>query len=153
MAKPAKPGWVTFERVTKALAILLGGACTFVSFASLVGLVTANAWARALIALLLTIALPLFAVDRALPKGDATRARAGLLGDVAALVLLGIALLFVGLGQPVTRPLLVREGDRLAEDGRDVPAHLVYFMAGVRPVDALPPAPSGPPSASSSGGP
>lgn len=69
-----------------------------------------------------------------------------------ALVLLGVAMLFVGLGQPVTRPLLVREGDRLAEDGLLVPAHLVYLLAGVRPVDAAPePAPAAP-GASSSGG-
>jgi hypothetical protein len=69
------------------------------------------------------------------------------------MVLLGIALLFVGLGQPVTRPLLVREGDRLAEDGREVPAHFVYFLGGVRPVDAPEPAPPAAPSASASGGP
>jgi hypothetical protein len=64
-------------------------------------------------------------------------------------VLLGVALLFIGLGQPVTRPLLVREGDRLAEDGREVPAHFVYFLGGVRPVDAPEPAASAAPSASS----
>ena len=45
---------------------------------------------------------------------------------------------FVGFGQPLTRPLLVREGDRYAEDGHDVLAHVVYFLAGVRPVDAPP---------------
>jgi hypothetical protein len=158
MAKPAQRRWVLVERAVKGVAIALGGACTFVTFASLVGLVTGNAWARGLVALALTVALPLFAVDRALPRGDASKARPGLLGDVVALVVLGIALLFVGVGQPVTRPLLVREGDRLAEDGREVPAHLVYFLAGVRPVDALPPAASPPaasaaPSASASGAP
>jgi hypothetical protein len=73
--------------------------------------------------------------------------------DVVAMVFLGVALLFVGLGQPVTRPLLVREGDRLAEDGRELPAHFVYFLGGVRPVDAPEPAPSAAPSASASGGP
>lgn len=145
-------GFTVATRVVKGLAIAVGGLCTFVTFSSLVGVVTGNAWARAIGALLLTIAVPAFAADRALPKGDSKKARPGLVGDVIALVLLGIALLFVGIGQPVTRPLLVREGDRLAEDGHEIPAHLVYLMGGVRPVDAIAPAPQPPPAASSSGG-
>jgi hypothetical protein len=139
MANPAQPGWALVQRTIKGAAIALGGTCTFIAFASLVGVVTGNAWARALVPLLLTVVLPAIAVDRALPRGG-SRARPGLVGDVVALVLLGVALLFVGVGQPVTRPLLVHEGDRLAEDGRDVPAHVVYFLAGVRPVDS--PAPT-----------
>jgi len=146
-------GLVVLQRAVKGAAIVLGGVCTFVSFSSIVGIVTGNAWARAGLALVLTVVLPMAAVDRALPKKDAGRARPGLVADVVAVVLLGMALLFVGLGQPVTRPLLVREGDRLAEDGREVPAHFVYFLGGVRPVDAAEPAPSAAPSASSSGGP
>jgi hypothetical protein len=98
------------------------------------------------------VAFPAFAADRALPKKDTDKSRPGIVGDAVALVLLGIALLFVGLGQPVTRPLMVREGDRLAEDGHEIPAHLVYLMAGVRPVDAPAAAPPAAPSASSSGG-
>jgi hypothetical protein len=135
MARPAS-GLELIQRVVKGVAIAVGGACTFVSFASLVGVVTGNAWARAIAALVLLVALPAVAVDRSLPRGEGERARSGLVGDVVALVLVGIALLYIGIGQPVTRPLLVHEGDRLAEDGRDVPAHVVYFLAGVRPVDA-----------------
>src|ERR1700679_3135035 len=108
-------GFVVLQRAVKGAAIVLGGVCTFVSFSSIVGIVTGNAWARAGLALVLTVVLPMAAVDRALPKKDAGRARPGLVADVVAVVLLGMALLFVGLGQPVTRPLLVREGDRLAE--------------------------------------
>jgi hypothetical protein len=152
MAKPAQSGWELVQRAIRAAAILLGGACTLVTFASLVGVATGNAWARAIVALLLTGILPAVAVDRALPRGE-SRARPGLVGDVVALVLLAIPLLFVGVGQPVTRPLLVREGDRLAEDGRDVPAHVVYFLAGVRPVDAPAPAAAAAPSALPDGGP
>ena len=146
-------GLVLIQRAIKGAAIVLGGVCTFVSFSSIVGIATGNAWARAGLALVLTVVLPMAAVDRALPKKEAGRARPGLVADVVALVFLAVALLFVGLGQPVTRPLLVREGDRLAEDGRDVPAHFVYFLGGVRPVDAPEPAPSAAPSASASGGP
>jgi hypothetical protein len=73
-----------------------------------------------------------------------------------ALVLLSLALLLVGLGQPVTGPLLVKEGDRLSEEGMPVLAHVVYLMGGVRAVDApastMSTTPPGP-SASASGGP
>jgi hypothetical protein len=146
-------GLVLIQRAVKGAAIVVGGVCTFVSFASIVGIATGSPWARAGLALVLTVVLPMVAVDRALPKKDAGKARPGLMVDVIAVVFLGIALLFIGLGQPVTRPLLVREGDRLAEDGREMPAHFVYFLGGVRPVDAPEPAPSAAPSASASGGP
>jgi hypothetical protein len=152
-------GGLALRRIVKGLAIGLGGLCTFVSFASLVGVATSNGWARGLVALLMTVGLPALAVDRALPKKDAAKASPGLVTDVVALVLLTCALLFVGLGQPITRPLLVAEGDRLAESGNRVPAHVVYLLAGVRPVDAAQapaspapaPAPSAPPSASQGG--
>jgi hypothetical protein len=146
-------GFAWVQRAVKGAGIVLGGVCTYVSFSSIVGIVTGNAWARALVALVLTVGLPLFVADRALPGQKAGKARPGIVVDMVALVLLGVALLFVGLGQPVTRPLLVREGDRLAEDGHEVPAHLVYFLGGVRPVDAPEPAPPAAPSASASGGP
>ncbi|HEY8040618.1 MAG TPA: hypothetical protein VIF15_12520 [Polyangiaceae bacterium] len=153
-------GFALLQRVVKGLAIAVGGVCSFVFFASLVGAVTGNGLARALVGLVLTVALPAFAVDRALPRKDAGKARPGLVSDVVALVLLGVGLLFIGVGQPVTRPLLVREGDRLAEDGHAVVAHAVYLLGGVRVVDApvaapaAPPAPpSAPPNASASGGP
>jgi hypothetical protein len=157
MASPAS-GWQLTQRAVKGVAIVLGGLCTFVSFASVVGVVTGNGWARAVVALALCLAVPAVAVDRALPRAGPAKPRPGLAGDVIALVYLGVALAFIGVGQPVTRPLLVREADRLAEDGREVPAHVVYFLAGVRPVDApveAIPAAATPvaPSASGSGGP
>jgi hypothetical protein len=135
-------------RVVRGLGIAIGAVCTFVTFASLVGVITGNVWARALVALVVTLGLPAFAVDRALPKKSPNKAPPGLVADITALVLLGIAFLFVGVGQPVTRPLIVREGDRLAEDGHEVLAHVVYLLGGVRPVDALPApaAPAPPPS-------
>jgi hypothetical protein len=159
--------FVLARRVVKGLAIGLGGLCTFVMFSSLVGVVTGNGWARALIALLVTVALPALALDRFLPK-DKKKPRPGLVSDVVAMTLVGLGLAFVGIGQPITRPLLVHEGDRVAESGWEVPAHVVYFLAGVRPVDALhsgetaPPAgpsaapsavPSAAPSASAAPGP
>jgi hypothetical protein len=126
------------QRVIKGVAIAAGAMCTFVAFSSLVGLATGNGWARGIVGLVLTLALPALVVDRSLPKGNAKKARPGLVSDAIAMVLLGVALVFVGFGQPLTRPLLVHEGDRYAEDGHDVLAHVVYFLAGVRPVDAPP---------------
>ena len=145
-------GFDIAQRAVKAVAIAAGAVCTFVAFSSVVGLATGNGWARGIVGLLLTLALPAVVVDRSLPKAEhppkagrrpegphkAVKPRPGLVSDAIAIVLLSVALLFVGLGQPMTRPLLVREGDRYAEDGHDVLAHVVYFLAGVRPVDAPP---------------
>jgi hypothetical protein len=148
------------QRIVRAIAIALGAVCTLVSFASIVGIVTGNGWARLLVALLFTVGVPLAVVDRALPKKDADKTPLSRVADVAAVVLLSVSLAFIGFGEPITRPLLVREGDRLAESGYGVPAHAVYLLAGVRPVDppsspATPPAPSAPvaPPSSASGGP
>jgi hypothetical protein len=146
-------GLTIAARLVKGVAIAVGGACTFVGFASIVGYVTSSGWARGLVALLLTGLFPAFAVDRALPKGDVTKGRPGLVANVVALVLLSLALLLVGFGQPVTGPLLVKEGDRLSEEGMPVLAHVVYLMGGVRAVDALVAATPPAPSASAPGGP
>lgn len=131
-------GFEIAQRAVKGVAIAAGALCTFVAFSSIVGLATGNGWARGIVGLVLTLALPALVVDRTLPKGDVKKVRPGLVSDAIAIVLLGVALLFVGFGQPLTRPLLVHEGDRYAEDGHDVVAHVVYFLAGVRPVDAPP---------------
>ena len=131
-------GFEIAQRAVKGVAIAVGALCTFVAFSSLVGLATGNGWARGIMGLVLTLALPALVVDRSLPKHDVKKARPGLVADATAIVLLGVALVFVGFGQPLTRPLLVHEGDRYAEDGHDVLAHVVYFLAGVRPVDAPP---------------
>jgi hypothetical protein len=156
MATADGGGLAVLARVVKGVAIALGGVCTFVTFASVVGIATGNEWVRAGLGLVLSVVLPAVAVDRALPTRDAGRPRPGLVGDVVAIVLLAIPLLFIGIGQPVTRPLLVREGDRLAESGHEIPAHAVYFLAGVRPVDetapAAPPPASVAPASSASGG-
>ncbi|HEX8792877.1 MAG TPA: hypothetical protein VF765_18150 [Polyangiaceae bacterium] len=145
-------GFQIAQRAVKGVGIAAGALCTFVAFSSVVGLATGNGWARGIVGLILTLALPAVVVDRTLPKPEhppkagrrpegphnAVKPRPGMVGDAIAIVLLGVALVFVGFGQPLTRPLLVHEGDRYAEDGHDVLAHVVYFLAGVRPVDAPP---------------
>ncbi len=81
------------------MAIAAGALCTFVAFSSLVGLATGNGWARGIMGLVLTLALPAVVVDRSLPKHDVKKARPGLVADATAVVLLGVALVFVGFGQ------------------------------------------------------
>src|SRR5258708_24907493 len=93
-------GLTIVARVVKGLAIAAGGVCTFVSFASVVGIGTGNAWARALVALVITGGLPALAVDRALPPKNTKEARPGLVVHRVALTPLGVAMVFLGLRQP-----------------------------------------------------
>ena len=155
----AAQGLAVAVRVARVMAIAVGAVTAFVTFASVVGVVTDSGWARGIAALL-------FGGGRAAGRrGAATgaveprahEARPGALADVAAIALLAVGFVFVGVAEPVTRPLLVREGDRLAEEGLSVAAHAVYLLAGVRPVDPPAtvepgaPAPSAP-SSSADGG-
>jgi hypothetical protein len=131
------------HRVVRALAIVLGGLLTLLSLMSVVGAVTPNGYARFIVGLILTIAVPAFITDRLLPKEGGSPARSsGLVSDVFSVTLLGFAFLFCGLGQPVTKKLLVTEGDRLAAGGMGAIARIAYFFGGVRPefpTESLPP--------------
>jgi serine protease Do len=127
-----RPVFPLAKRVVKALAIVVGGLLTFVSLMAVVGVVSANGYVRVIAALILAIALPAFVADRLLPKNDTARAR-GLVSDVFALTLLGFAFLFCGIAQPLTRKLLVAEGDRLAASGFGALARVAYLFGGVRP--------------------
>jgi hypothetical protein len=119
-------------RITSAAGILAGGFVTLVGVMSLVGLVTDNLIARLLVGLVVAIGLPAFLADRLL-KRTGMGGGLGMVVDVFAIVLLGIALTFVA-AEAVTRPLLAREGDRYARSGSSSMASVVYFLAGVSPV-------------------
>jgi hypothetical protein len=129
--------------VVRALAIGVGGLLTLVSLMSVVGAVTGNGYARFIAALIFSVAVPAFITDRLLPKAGASAARSsGLVSDVFSLTLLGFAFVFCGVGQPVTKKLLVTEGDRLAAGGVGALARIAYFFGGVRaefPREPLPP--------------
>src|SRR5215471_30427 len=103
-------GFEIAQRALKGMAIAAGALCTFFAFSSVVGLATGNGWARGIVGLLLTLALAAVVVDRTLPKPEhaskggrrpegarsAVKPRPGLVSDAIAIVLLGVALAFVG---------------------------------------------------------
>jgi hypothetical protein len=127
-----RPAFPLAQRIARAVGIGVGGFLSLLSFMSLVGVATANGWVQVIVALLLTIGVPAFVTDRLLPKDDSIKAR-GLIGDVFSVTLLGFAFVFCGLAQPLTRTLLVTEGDRFAASGYETLARIAYFFGGVRP--------------------
>lgn len=160
-AKPSSPSkgptpqMLRLMRIVRALGVLLGGFVTLVGMMSLVGFVTDNFWVRLLVALVVVVGLPAFVSDRLL-KRTRLGGGAGMVGDIFAIVLLGIALVLISLDF-ASKPLLVREGDRYARSGSRTMARVVYFLGGVSPVfpeeKTAPPAASGSASAGPSAAP
>lgn len=126
------PPMLRIIRGTRVIGILLGGFVSLVGMMSVVGIVTENLWVRLILATLLVVLLPAFVADRLLKR---MRVGGGLslVLDVFAILLLGIALVFVT-GEVFSKPLLTREGDRYAESGSRGMARATYFLAGVSPV-------------------
>ncbi|GEM_PF-1190895 len=136
-AKPASgggpsPQMTRIMRITRVVGILLGGSVTLVGAMSLVGLVTDSFWVRLVVALVLVVGFPAFVSDRFFKRTKMTGG-AAMVADVFAIVLLGVALVLVTVDF-VSRPLLVREGDRYARSGSRAMARVVYFLGGVSPV-------------------
>jgi hypothetical protein len=118
-------------RIARGVGLLIGGLITLVGVMGIVGLVTGNFLARLLVALVLVIGIPALATDRLLKR---TKARGlGLVGDVFAIVLLGLALFFVGL-EFLSKPLFVGEGDHYARSGSRGMSRFAYWLGGVTPV-------------------
>ena len=87
---------------------------------AVVGLAIENIWARLIVGLLVVVGLPAFLADRLLKRSEstlATRGGLGMVADVFAIVLLGIALMLVG-ADAVTSSLFAHEGDLHASTGR-----------------------------------
>ncbi len=118
-------------RIARAIGIALGGFVTVVALMSLVGVVTDIFWVRLVVALLVGLALPALAADRVLKRTSMGGGIATVV-DVFAIVLLAIAIAFVGL-EGFTRGMMRSEGDRYARAGSTVMARVVYFVAGVAP--------------------
>lgn len=117
-------------RLIRTLGLLFGGLVALVGVMSIVGLVTDNFWLRLLVGLVVVVGVPAFVSDRLLKRTGL--GGLSLVGDVFAIVLLGIALAVVS-SSFVSKPLLVREGDRYARAGSRTTARAVYFLAGVSP--------------------
>ena len=119
-------------RGARAIGILVGGGVTLVGLMSVVGFAVESFWVRFAVEALLVIGLPAFVSDRFLKKTN-LGGGLGMVADVFAIILLGVALTLVTV-DVASRPLLVREGDRYARSGSTSMARLVYFLGGVAPV-------------------
>jgi hypothetical protein len=128
-ARAASPQMARAMKATRVVGLLLGGFVTLVGFMGLVGLVTDNFWVRLLVALVVVVGLPAFAAERVLRRSGGGFA---LVGDVFAILLLGVALMLVS-ADILTKGMLVDEGDRYATSGSRTMARVVYFLAGVAP--------------------
>lgn len=154
-SKGASPQMLRIMRITRGLGILFGGFVTLVGMMSVIGFLSDNFWVRLLVALLVVVGVPAFIADRFLKKTN-LGGGLGMVADIFAIVLLGIALILV-YADFASKPLLVREGDRYARSGSRSMASIVYFLGGVSPVypgeAGAAPAGSGSAAASASGAP
>jgi len=117
--------------VLKIAAIVIGLPASLLAGMALIGALTDNGYARFFGALAAVLVLPLAIADRLLPEDGGKRAR-GLVSDVLAVSWMSAAFVIaLGLGSK-TRPLLVREGDRLMTSGHVTAAEGAYLLAGVR---------------------
>jgi serine protease Do len=111
------------------IAAMSGGlVASLLSLMAIVGAFTGNGWARLSVALIVAIGVPLLLVDRLLPE-DNREAAAGLSSDLLAVVWLGFPLIFAAGLYSTTRPLLLREGDRLSAAGWGRLGAAAYFIA------------------------
>lgn len=124
-AKVSIAGWL------RLAATLFGGLISFLGLMALVGGITDSFVARFVGALAVVIVLPAVIAERVLRRAG-EKADLMLVIDVFAVVLMGLALFFVG-AEAVTRPLLAHEGDRYARGGARVMARALYFLGGVAP--------------------
>jgi len=123
--------------ILKLVAIAWGFVATMISLMAAVGALTENGYARVLVALAVTLVVPLGIADRLLPEGD-PKAAGGIVTDVLAVFLLGFGLAFTGAAR-FTGKLYVAEGDRLSSEGYGALAEVAYLLGGVRAEHAAPP--------------
>jgi len=125
--------------VVKALALVIGGALTFLALMATTGLVAESGWIRSIVAALVMLVVPAVIVDRLLPESADLKAK-GLPTDVFSLVWLGIALVYTVLLYSLTKPALTTEAERLDAAGYEWLAEVAYFVAGTSPAakDAKP---------------
>ena len=139
--------------VAKLIALLGGAVITVVSLMALVGVHTDNGWARAGIAIVVALAVPLFVVERILARLAPDKVK-GVTTDALAVIYLGFSLAFVGVAHGFARPRLAAEAHRLDGAGIASLARLTEFLAGGGdtprpPAPAEKPGPAAPATASS----
>jgi len=134
--KSASASMRKLMRITCAVGITLGGFVALVGMMAVVGLAVSNIWVRLVVGLVVVVGLPAFLADRLLKRTSAnlgTRGSLGMVADVFAIVLLGVALMLVA-AEAMTKNLFAHEADLYARSGSTTMARLVYFVAGVAPV-------------------
>jgi hypothetical protein len=130
-SRAASGAMIRLMRIGRGIGIALGGAVSLLGVMALVGLVTDNFWARLIVALVVVVGLPALLAERLLRR--APGGGMGMVGDVYAIILLGISLILVS-AEAITKGVLADEGDRYARSGSRAMARLTYFVAGVAPV-------------------
>ncbi len=129
--------------ILKVLALAGGIFITVVSLMALAGIFIDNGWARAAIAIVVALGVPLFLVERILARLEPDKMK-GVTTDVLALVYVAFALVFVGIAHGSSRPLLQDEGQRLERAGMPRMAKVAYLLAGGSPAAPAAPAPDAP---------
>jgi hypothetical protein len=127
-------GFSVVNVIVKALALAVGLSLSVLALMSLFGALSSNIWVRLVPAAGLVLALSVV-IGIKFFRGKDKKSRKGLPTEVLALVWLGFALAFIG-AAPVTRGLLLAEGDRFASAGLEPLAHVTYWLAGARGVPA-----------------
>jgi hypothetical protein len=117
--------------VAKLTALLGGAVITVVSLMALVGVHTDSGWARAAIAIVVALAVPLFVVERILARLPPDKVR-GVTTDALAVIYLAFSLAFVGVAHGFARPRLAAEAHRLDAAGVGSLARVTEFLAGGR---------------------
>ena len=117
--------------IVKLLALIGGAIVTFVGLSAIAGTFVANGWARLGIALGVGLLVPFVVAEIALSR-VALDKRRGVTSDVLAVMYAAFALVFVGVMHGPSRPLLQKEGDRLAHSGWKQTAKLSWALAGGR---------------------
>ncbi len=117
--------------IVKLLALIGGAVVTFVGLSAIAGTFVANGWARWGIGIAVGLLVPLVIAEIALAR-FALDKRRGVTSDVLAVMYAGFALVFVGFLHGPSRPLLQKEGDRLAHSGMKRTAKLAWALAGGR---------------------
>ena len=136
--------------VVRVLAILIGLPLSLVSVMAAVGLVTSSLPAHLGIASAIVVAVPAVAVARLFPDRPKEEANS-FSWDVLAILWLAIATGFVGIAQPHTKLWLRAEAALLSEFGFLEVAHIIEFVAAVRPALVVPPTEVEPPAVASGG--
>jgi serine protease Do len=118
--------------ILKVLALVVGAFITVVSLMAIVGLYIDIGWVRAAIALVVTLVLPLFLVERVLARLEPDQMK-GVASDVLAVVYMAFAIVFVGIAHGSSRPILQDEGLRFERAGMTRLAKASYLLAGGSP--------------------